>query len=257
MKATLRSAFVGLRAIAAALALAAIMPVSAPAQPMPMPGAQSSSKKKEPNPCADEVAASLQKLRKSSWFRMNTHMITENGPTQMLIDYILPDRMHQTVTVHTTGRKSEVILVGGEAWSKQGDGAWAPLPSKLIDALKEQMRDTVLQEQTDVGNYKCQGRTQVEGKDVFSYKLDSEVSKQGERQNDTFRMFYVDAVTGLPATAALMVPGREQKPIFKTDYSYPLDLSIEPPKDVVKPTAAPPAAAPAPSAATPSPAEKK
>ena len=40
------------------------------------------------NPCSDEVSVSLRKLRKSSWFRMDTHMITENGPTSMQIDYV-------------------------------------------------------------------------------------------------------------------------------------------------------------------------
>ena len=92
------------------------------------------------NPCSDEVSAALQKLRKSSWFRMDTHMITENGPTSMQIDYVLPDRMHQTVTVQTTNKTTEVILVGNQAWVKQGDAGWKLLPQQVADQLKNQMR---------------------------------------------------------------------------------------------------------------------
>lgn len=245
--------------IAAALAIGASLAMTAHAQPMPPPGAGQQEKKK-PNPCADEVAASLQKLRKSSWFRMDTTMITENGFTKMQIDYVLPDRLHQTVTVITTGQTSELTLVGDEAWGKKGDGAWMVLPKQVVDQLKEQVRETVLQEQTDVGNYACKGRTQIEGRDVFSYKLDGEPSKQGERQNDTFRMFYVDATTGLPSSNTLLVPGREEKPIFKTTYSFPVDLNIDAPKDVAKPVEAPQggaAATPAQPPAAVAPPEKK
>ena len=58
-------------------------------------------------------------------------------------------------------------------------------------------------------------------------------------------MFYVDAMTGLPLRNAIVAPGREDKPLFKTSYSFPLDLKIEAPKDA-KPFEAPAAAAPAP-----------
>jgi hypothetical protein len=56
-------------------------------------------------------------------------------------------------------------------------------------------------------------------------------------------MFYVDALTGLPASNVLIVSGREDKPLFKATYSFPLDIRIEPPKDVAE--TAPPAASPA------------
>ncbi len=197
------------------------------------------------NPCSDEVSASLQKLRKSSWFRMDTHMITENGPTSMQIDYVLPDRMHQTVTVQTTNKTTELILVGNQAWAKQGEAGWQLLPQQVADQLKNQMQESVIAQQTDVGSYACKGRTQYEGRDVLSYKLDSEPEKGSTAAvNQAFRMFYVDPLTGLPVSNTLLVPGHEEKPIFKTTYAFPLDMKIEPPKDVV--TNTPP---PAPNAA--------
>ena len=216
-----------------------------PSLAQPLPPAAEPGAKPNANPCSDEVAASLEKLRKSSWFRMNTRMITENGPVSMQVDYVLPDRMHQTVTEIAMQKTSEVILVGDGAWSKQGADGWKPLPVQVAGQLKGQLQESVLEQQKEVGSYACKGRTQFEGRDVFSYKLESD-SEQGKPAdaNQAFRMFYVDAMTGLPVSNALLVPGHEEKPIFKTTYDFPLDLRIDPPADVVKDAAAPAAPAP-------------
>jgi hypothetical protein len=202
--------------------------VSAQPAPPSAPGA-----KRNANPCSDEVAAALQKLRKSSWFRMDSRMITENGPTSMQVDYVLPDRMHQTIKVEATQKTTEVILVGDAAWSREGEGSWHALPPTVVGQLKGQMQESVLQQQTDVGSYACKGRTQLDGRDVMSYKLDSEPEKGSTAStSQTFRMFYIDALTGLPVSNTLLVTGHEERPIFKTTYSFPLDLKIEPPTDV-------------------------
>jgi hypothetical protein len=206
----------------------------APAEPAP-------GTKPNANPCSDEVLAALQKLRKSSWFRMDTRMITENGPTTMQVDYVLPDRMHQKVTVEATQKTTELILVGDAAWAKQDAAGWRPLPPQVAGQLKGQMQESVVEQQNEVGNYSCKGHTQFEGRDVFSYKLESEPEKGSTAAtNQAFRMFYVDALTGLPVSNALLVPGHEQKPVFKTTYAFPLDLKIEPPADIAK-DAPPPA----------------
>lgn len=201
--------------------------------------------KKNANPCRDEVAAALQKLRNSSWFRMETNMITENGPTNMQIDYVLPDRMHQKVNVVGQPIIQEIILIGNQAWSNEGDG-WRILPQDITDQLVTQMKDNVLAEQKDVGNYSCKGRGKLDGKDVMTYKLEDEPPENSQgTKNEAFRIFYVDAMTGLPLRNAIVTPGREDKPIFKTSYSFPLDLKVEAPKDA-KPLDAAPAPAPEP-----------
>lgn len=187
--------------------------------------------KKNANPCRDEVGAALSKLRKSSFFRMNTQMITENGPTSMTLDYVLPDRMYQKVTQTVSNTTSEVILVGEKAWANQGAG-WQELPNDVMNTLRSQMYDNVVQEQKEIGEYACKGKVTHEGRDALSYKLEEEIAKDSVTRNETFRMFYVDAVTGLPLGNALLAPGREAAPMFKASYSYPLDMKIEPPKDV-------------------------
>ncbi len=232
------------------LALAAILatwhaPLAQEAKP---------DEKENANPCRDEVSSALQKLRKSSWFRMETNMITENGPTNMTIDYVLPDRMHQKVTVTATNALQETILVGKSAWGSEGKG-WQVLPDEITNQIISQVRENVLIQQDSVGNYSCKGKTKFEGKDVMSYRLEDEPVKDSNApKNEAYRMFYVDAITGLPVSNAILSPGREDKPLFKTSYSYPLDLRIEPPKDVVAAPAPDAAPAPAVPAATP---EKK
>lgn len=233
-----------MRRIAIAAILFASLTGAVHAQPLP-PGAGSDAKAPA-NPCSDEVAASLRKLRNSSWFSMNSNMITENGPTTMVVDYILPDRMHQKITNDLTKKSSEVILIGREAWSRQGDVSWKQLPANVAGQLQAQMDETVLQEQKDVGPYTCNGRIKLDGRDVMSYKLESTPEKGQTFKNQTYRMFYVDVMTGLPVSNALLVPGHDNKPIFKTSYTFPLDLKIEPPKDVAPPA---PAASPAPAPA--------
>jgi hypothetical protein len=203
----------------------------------PPPGAQGEPAKENANPCRDEVAAALSKLRKSSWFRMTTTMITEKGPSAMVVDYVLPDKMYQKVTETLTNKSSEVILIGEKAWANQGAG-WMALPSEIMNTLRSQMYENVIQEQTDIGNYSCKGKVQAEGRDALSYKLEDEPAKDSTApKNETYRMFYVDPVTGLPVGNALIAPGREQTPLFKATYSFPMDLQILPPKDVIKPPA--------------------
>lgn len=205
--------------------------------------------KQNANPCGDEVAAALQKLRNSSWFRMESRMITENGLTDMTVDYVLPDRMHQKVTVVGQPVTQEVILIGEQSWSNEGEG-WRVLPKDITDQLITQMKDNVLTEQKEVGKYACKGRTQLDGKDVMAYKLEDEPPEDSKgTKNEAFRMFYVDSMTGLPVLNAIVSPGREDKPLFKTSYSFPIDLKVEAPKDA-KPLEAP-AAAPAAEAAPP------
>jgi hypothetical protein len=163
--------------------------------------------------------------------------------------------MHQEVTVELTKKKTEVILIGEEAWSRQDEGSWHPLNRQVATRLRSQMQESVVDQQTDVGSYACKGRTQFEGRDVLSYKLEIEPEKGSTAdKNQAFRMFYVDALTGLPVGNALLVPGHEEKPIFKTTYKFPLDMKIEPPKDVAQ---AAPASSPAPAQKDAAPAEGK
>ena len=196
------------------------------------------------NPCREEVSAALQKLRKSSWFRMESQMLTENGPTQLSVDYVLPDKMHQITTVDATKQTTELILVGKQAWQNESGKGWQAVPEVQTQEYVAQMHENVVEQQIDVGNYACKGRMKVEGREVMGYKLEDEQAPGADApKNEAFRMFYVDATTGFPVSNELVTPGREGKPFFKTSYSFPIDLKVEAPKDV-KADAAPASAPP-------------
>ena len=218
--------------LAAALASSVALGADAPPPPSADKG------KENANPCRDEVSAALQKLRKSSQFRMESNMLTENGPTEMAVDYIMPDKMHQITTVVASKQSIELILIGKQAWQKTAKD-WEVVPPDLTQQYASQMQENVVDQQIDVGNYSCKGRMKVEGREVMAYKLEDDPAKGIEGpKNEAFRMFYVDATTGLPVGNELVTPGREGKPFFRTSYSFPIDLKVEQPKDVVAAPAA-------------------
>lgn len=183
--------------------------------------------------CKDEVAAAFEKQRKMSGFRMETNMISEEGPVKMTVDYLLPDRMRQKVTNVTTQKETETVLVGKKAWTTQGQG-WTELPGEAVAEIAEQVKATVVDPPKEIADYACAGKMPFQGKEYFAYKASATGDKKkpadAANANSPSRYFFVDPTTGLPEASVFAMPGREDKPFFKTVYSYPVDLKIEPPE---------------------------
>src|SRR5436190_1845114 len=74
--------------------------------------------------CKDEVASALERQRKTSGFRMQTWMLSEQGKVDMTVDYMLPNRMRQVITSTTDPKPVETIVVGKDAWSRQEGEPW-------------------------------------------------------------------------------------------------------------------------------------
>ena len=131
-------------------------------------------------------------------------MLTENGPTSMQIDYVLPDRMHQKVTVELTNKTSEVILVGNMAWSRQDKGSWHAAQSRRRRSIQEPdaglRRDAADRRRC----YACKGRTKFDGRDVLSYKLENEPEKGSTADKSGFPHVLRRRLTGLPVSNALL-----------------------------------------------------
>jgi len=51
--------------------------------------------------CQTDVDAAFGKLRASKSFRLRTTILNPQGSLKMSVDYVLPDRMHQKVTLNT------------------------------------------------------------------------------------------------------------------------------------------------------------
>jgi hypothetical protein len=188
--------------------------------------------------CKDEVSAALERQRKSSGFRMQTVMLSQDGVVNMTVDYVLPDRMHQTLSSIKDPTPVETILIGKQAWSRQG-GPWTPLQPGTTNQLVEQMKDTVGEDAAKLTDFDCLGKQAVAGKDVLAYqgenldpneKKDAAAKDNPKAPDRPVRIIYVDPTTGLPIRSVFGRANKLEKPIFEANYSYPIDIKVEPPK---------------------------
>lgn len=185
--------------------------------------------------CSKEMGLALENQRKSGAFRMDVTMIAEQGPVKMSVDYQLPDRMRQVVTmVLNPAKPVETILVGNKAWSNQGEG-WSVLSDELTRDLVEQVKQTVVEKPEDVGRWECLGKLTVDGTEFSAYQggesgpVDLSPGAKQKPKNEAVRIIYVDPATGLPARSIFARPDKMDRPIFRAVFSYPKDLKIEPP----------------------------
>ena len=108
--------------------------------------------------CKDEVASALDRQRKTSGFRMQTKMLSEQGLVDMTVDYVLPDRMRQVVISTTDPKPVETIVVGRDAWSRIEGEDWRPLHPQIADALAAQMQETLGDDPGTIGDFECLGK---------------------------------------------------------------------------------------------------
>jgi len=196
--------------------------------------------------CKDEVAAALEKQRQTGAFRMSTLMLSQDGPLKMTVEYKLPDRMRQVISPVLDPKPTETVLVGTKAWSNQGEG-WVELAPELTGELVKHFDETVGPDAGELGSFECLGSVVVDGKEVKAYRGEdvqpgpkivgkaAEVAKNKPKDpNAPVRIFYVDPTSGLPTRSVFGRASKLDNPIFKADYTYPVDLSIEAPKDFKK-----------------------
>lgn len=175
--------------------------------------------------CKQEVADAFDMQRKSSAFRMVTRMINERGPIVMTVDYLLPDRMHQTVKAAIDPGATETILIGKRAWVSGGAG-WQALPMEDALSLAENMEKTVVKGGGEQPIFDCLGYVQLDGRKLKAYEA---VQDKTAPPGQPARMVYVDPTTGLPVRSIVAQKDKLDRPFFQQDYSYPQDIRIEPP----------------------------
>lgn len=189
--------------------------------------------------CKDEVASALERQRKSSAFRMETKMLSEQGLVDMTVDYVLPDRMRQVISSTADPEPVETVLVGNFAWSRRKGEPWTPLNPQLTSALIRQLGETLGDEAGAIGDFECLGKKPVDGRDMLAYQGENEKPGSKEKSpklpNRPVRIIYVDPITGLPMRSVFARADKLDKPIFQATYSYPIDLKIEAPKPPAKP----------------------
>lgn len=194
--------------------------------------------------CKEEVLAALDKQRKAAGFRMETTMVSEQGPVKMLVEYMPPDRMRQIVTVVVNPVPVESILVAGKAWGKDGD-TWKPLAPDIAAEMVTQLDETLGEDRGTIGTVACLGSTAIDNLELMAYRVENDAqvgpedrspdAKEKARaaladEGRPLRMFYIDPKTGLPMRSVFARANKLDKPIFKATYTYPADLKIEEPK---------------------------
>lgn len=198
--------------------------------------------------CKDEVLAALEKQRKVASFRMESSMISEQGPIRMSVDYLQPDRMRQVVTRAIAPDKPvETILVGSKAWSKDGeakDAGWVELSPEITRQIIDSRDEVLGDDAGTIGTVGCLGSTAIDGRELIAYRIendaqtgpvdrspDAKVKAQKALADEArpLRMFYVDPQSGLPARSVFIRANKPEKPMFRADYTY-TDIKIEPPK---------------------------
>jgi hypothetical protein len=196
----------------------------------------------EAGSCKDEVASALERQRKSSGFRMHTKMISEQGPVDMTVDYVLPDRMRQVVKSAIDPVPIETVLVGNLAWSHREGEPWTPLNPKLTSELITQLEENLGDDPGELGEFECLGKKPVDGAEMLAYQGENDpggpkdLSKQKPPKlpDRPVRIIFVDPTTGLPMRSVFARANQLDKPIFEAVYSYPIDINIEAPKPPTK-----------------------
>ncbi|MEI9901017.1 MAG: hypothetical protein WDN31_13755 [Hyphomicrobium sp.] len=182
--------------------------------------------------CTSEVNDAFAKLRKSSAFSMETTITNPQGTLTMSNDYVLPDRMHQTVSMGSGGpEKMEMILVSGKAWSNQANAGWAEVPPDFAAKITQQMKETVAEPPKDTSQFECLGDVAFEGKTYAGYRTKRAPSAQDNAAaGPTVQTVYIDKSLGVPVRNIVTSEANPDKRLFDGKFSLRDGLKIEPPK---------------------------
>jgi hypothetical protein len=190
--------------------------------------------------CTTPVKDAFEKLRTSKSFRMETKIVNPQGKLSMTVDYMPPDRMHQKIRLDDSPQEMELIVIGEQAWSNQGQG-WVPLPKNFSEEVSKQVKTTLAGATKVEASYACKTEETMDGKKVAAYEAELKVApadeKVGAKPNDkpeasgpaNKQTLYVDTSTGLPLRNIVTDGKDPSKRLFDGWFRTAADISIEPP----------------------------
>lgn len=185
--------------------------------------------------CKAEVDEAFSKLRGSKGFRLETKIVNEKqGSLTMKVDYQLPDRMHQQVSLGDSPQKMETIAIGNKVWSNQGQG-WSEVPANFAEVITKQLKDTVAEPSKSKIDYECLGEATFEGKPYLAYKATLPAAPEEAVKGDkeaaaevNVQTLYIDKASGLPARNVVTKAGSDKR-LFDGTFSTPSDIVINAP----------------------------
>ena len=148
--------------------------------------------------CSKDVLAAVEKQRTSKAFRVAMTQGTAEGPVDMTVDYMPPDRMLQTVTGKHMPGAQQTMLVGNRAFAGS-EGAFEELQPHLAQSVIAEVA-TAVSKPTNVGQFDCVGKQTFDGKELLAYRAADKDAKPGANPDEVLaRTIYVDPASGLPA----------------------------------------------------------
>lgn len=179
--------------------------------------------------CTAAVLEAVAKQRASKAFRVSMTQGTAEGPVDMTVDYVPPDRMLQTVTGKHMPGPQQTMLVGSRAFAGT-DGAYEELLPHFAQSIVAEFA-TAISPPANVGQFECAGKQTFEGKEYLAYRAKDHNAKPDANPDEVLaRTLYIDADTGLPAYNVVAAVSGKGEPQMKVTYSYPTDVVIEAPE---------------------------
>ncbi|MFN0218665.1 MAG: hypothetical protein ACKVP4_07620 [Hyphomicrobium sp.] len=174
--------------------------------------------------CTADVLAAFEKQRASKAFRVAMTQPTADGPVQMTVDYMPPNRMRQTVIGANMPGEQQTILIGDRAFAGS-DGAFEELLPQFTQSIISEVQAAVGRAPQNLGAFECLGKASLEGKDLIAYRtLDADAAKN--TPESLARTVYIDPASSLPAFNIVAARSGAGEPVLKATYSYPSDIEI-------------------------------
>ena len=179
--------------------------------------------------CSEAVLAAVAKQRSSKAFRVALTQETAEGPVDMTVDYMPPDRMLQTVVGKHMPGPQQTMLVGARAFAGT-NGSYEELLPHFAQSIVAEFA-TAISKPTNIGQFDCAGKQTFEGKEYLAYRARDKDAKPDANPDEVMaRTIYVDPDNGLPAYNVVAAMSGKGEPQFKVTYSYPTDVVIEAPE---------------------------
>lgn len=174
--------------------------------------------------CSKDVLAAFEKQRTSKVFRVEFSQPSAEGEVHMVIDYMPPDKMLQTVTSPAMPGEQQTMLVGNHAYAGSG-GAFEELLPQFTQSIVAEFAAAV-GEPKNLGAFECAGNSKVDGQDFVAYRLSEKAADGADLSKVMARTIYVDVATGKPAYNIIAALSGTAPPALKVKYSYPTDVEI-------------------------------
>lgn len=173
--------------------------------------------------CTENVKAAFAKQHAHNSYRVSMSQPSAEGPVQMTIDYVLPDKMLQTVVAPHMPGEQQTMLVGNRAFAGTS-GAYEELLPHLVQSIVSEFHASTSPETQGLGTFECLGKQTFEGKEFSAYRA---ADKPAANPDDTLaRTIYVEDASGLPGYNVIAALSGKTEPILKVVYSYPTDIEI-------------------------------